>query len=136
MAKSQGKPQGKEKKREIRSPRNGAVTRTLRPGETANPAGSSAKQRLKAALNRAVSDGVADEFIAGMLKDAKQKKSGSLRAKNRELVLKAAGLMKADDVDAGAPRLDVVVLVKRDHPVPLPLPDARAHDVSIEVKAK
>lgn len=63
--------QEKRQPKPFRSPRSGAEPKNphrLKPGETANPRGGSAKQRLKAAFERAVTEeaskGVADTLMS------------------------------------------------------------------------
>lgn len=92
---AQGKAQAK--RREIRSPRNGAVVPTLRPGHTANPAGSSAKQRLRSAINKLIDEGKAEQVIEAALRDAVSRKSRANGLKALELIAKAAGLFRDEE---------------------------------------
>lgn len=93
---AQGSPQGK--KREIRSPRNGAVVKTFAPGQSGNPAGSSAKQRLKSALATVVDVAAAEGMVRQAVADARSAKNRSNGLKALELICKAAGLMTADSM--------------------------------------
>lgn len=100
MAKAkQGNAQGKRTR--IRSPRSGAEVAcgkgspgAFKKGQSGNPDGSSAKQRILSALADLVDPAEARELVGGLLKDSKQRKSGGLRFKNRELLLKAAGVLR------------------------------------------
>lgn len=92
---AQGNRHGK--RREIRSPRSGAVVPTLRPGHTANPAGSSAKQRLRSAINKLIDEGKAEQVIEAALRDAVSRKSRANGLKALELIAKAAGLFKDEE---------------------------------------
>jgi hypothetical protein len=119
----QGTPQGRArgKQREMVSPRNGAVCPTLPPGKSGNPAGSSAKMRLRGALNQALKDGTARQLIEQLLRDATQRKSAALRFKNLELVLRAAGMLRHEDDERVTVEAHVTLLDRRDGSQATPL---------------
>lgn len=66
------------------SPRSGAEVPTLKPGQTANPKGSSMKARAKAAFKRAMTEAALDGSLEGLLAVARDPaQGGALVAANK-----------------------------------------------------
>lgn len=69
--KKQTKPKGERK--QCISPRSGAIAkgREWKPGESGNPAGSSAKQRMRAAFEKLVTDDLAEGHVKTLMQVAR-----------------------------------------------------------------
>jgi hypothetical protein len=103
----------KPPRRTVKSPKNGAEIPLLSKGETANPAGSSAKQRYRAALEKALDEKSADEALIYLVKLARGRKGAMPATIAHDKLARLLGAYEAGDGEGAKPVEVRVTLVSR-----------------------